>query len=264
MTCPNCHALSCYICRELVTGYGHFDQQQNVSGGSSVKCALWDPVEKRHHEEVRTCSLTLPMYHANDELFFSRLQPLQRTQSENTEYSTQTLKQKTFTSTCRRHHQCNRRICGTRHHHRYQDWLCPNLRYSITSYSCITMREVCRHRISLSLWRQFGLLKFVLLGLQLDVVGFELLQLLYQPRTLLKLLLEHPLPIVRFEPLELQFQSCLQWLPLLPREGGVGNDVLIPMNVPPLDFSQCRKPFICIYYHVVFIAKVCLHPESKK
>ena len=26
MTCPNCRTLSCYVCRQVVTGYEHFDQ----------------------------------------------------------------------------------------------------------------------------------------------------------------------------------------------------------------------------------------------
>lgn len=26
MTCPNCHTLSCYVCRVAITGYEHFDQ----------------------------------------------------------------------------------------------------------------------------------------------------------------------------------------------------------------------------------------------
>ncbi|KAJ7109483.1 hypothetical protein C8R44DRAFT_635668 [Mycena epipterygia] len=57
MTCPNCSALSCYICRKLITGYEHFAQQpgQPAAASSSkagAKCALWDAVEQRHAEEV--------------------------------------------------------------------------------------------------------------------------------------------------------------------------------------------------------------------
>ena len=26
MSCPNCHTLSCYICRQVITGYDHFNQ----------------------------------------------------------------------------------------------------------------------------------------------------------------------------------------------------------------------------------------------
>ncbi|ETW80698.1 hypothetical protein HETIRDRAFT_476396 [Heterobasidion irregulare TC 32-1] len=57
MTCPNCRTLSCYVCREVVSGYDHF-QQTNTNGqplagaSTSTKCPLWDPVEKRHADEV--------------------------------------------------------------------------------------------------------------------------------------------------------------------------------------------------------------------
>ncbi|KAJ7271887.1 hypothetical protein B0H12DRAFT_1091875 [Mycena haematopus] len=59
MTCPNCMALSCYICRQLINGYEHFDQrpaQQHQAAGTSKaggKCALWDAVEQRHANEVK-------------------------------------------------------------------------------------------------------------------------------------------------------------------------------------------------------------------
>ncbi|KAJ7741519.1 hypothetical protein DFH07DRAFT_837532 [Mycena maculata] len=58
MTCPNCFALSCYICRKLITGYEHFAQQPGQpavasSSKAGAKCALWDAVEQRHAEEVK-------------------------------------------------------------------------------------------------------------------------------------------------------------------------------------------------------------------
>ncbi|KAJ7097846.1 hypothetical protein B0H15DRAFT_773241 [Mycena belliarum] len=57
MTCPNCLALSCYICRKLITGYEHFAQQPGQplvasSSKAGAKCPLWDAVEQRHAEEV--------------------------------------------------------------------------------------------------------------------------------------------------------------------------------------------------------------------
>ncbi|KDQ07483.1 hypothetical protein BOTBODRAFT_38782 [Botryobasidium botryosum FD-172 SS1] len=52
MTCPNCHTLSCYVCRQVVTGYDHFDQRPAGSTQSSSKCPLWDSLEARHHDEV--------------------------------------------------------------------------------------------------------------------------------------------------------------------------------------------------------------------
>ncbi|KAG1903018.1 uncharacterized protein F5891DRAFT_1019925 [Suillus fuscotomentosus] len=44
MTCPNCRTVSCYICREIINGYEHFNKN---------KCLLWDPVEQRHATEVQ-------------------------------------------------------------------------------------------------------------------------------------------------------------------------------------------------------------------
>ncbi|KAH8112643.1 hypothetical protein DFH11DRAFT_1511497 [Phellopilus nigrolimitatus] len=54
MTCPHCRTLSCYICRQIITSYDHFDSVIGNRQGSSAntKCNLWDPVEKRHDEEV--------------------------------------------------------------------------------------------------------------------------------------------------------------------------------------------------------------------
>ncbi|KAI0048273.1 hypothetical protein FA95DRAFT_1558166 [Auriscalpium vulgare] len=59
MTCPNCSALSCYVCRQLIVGYEHFEHNsrvqvpgQPVASSSSSKCPLWDAVEQRHADEV--------------------------------------------------------------------------------------------------------------------------------------------------------------------------------------------------------------------
>ncbi|KAJ7125457.1 hypothetical protein C8R43DRAFT_1030232 [Mycena crocata] len=60
MSCPNinCRALSCYICRKLITGYDHFNQQPGppavaTSSKAGAKCPLWDSVEQRHADEVK-------------------------------------------------------------------------------------------------------------------------------------------------------------------------------------------------------------------
>ncbi|KAL0071545.1 hypothetical protein AAF712_001402 [Marasmius tenuissimus] len=58
MTCPNCHSLSCYVCRKLIPeGYIHFNQAHPhapASSGQSKKCPLWDgPVEARHAKEIQ-------------------------------------------------------------------------------------------------------------------------------------------------------------------------------------------------------------------
>ncbi|KAI5119963.1 hypothetical protein M0805_004343 [Coniferiporia weirii] len=56
MTCPNCRTLSCYICREIIKGYEHFDQRppgyRGQASSSKSKCQLWDAVEQRHDQEV--------------------------------------------------------------------------------------------------------------------------------------------------------------------------------------------------------------------
>ncbi|KAI6141308.1 hypothetical protein BKA82DRAFT_4204623 [Pisolithus tinctorius] len=55
MTCPNCHTQSCYICRQIVNGYEHFNRPGQ--GGNKSKCILWDPsVEQRHAEEVNAAA----------------------------------------------------------------------------------------------------------------------------------------------------------------------------------------------------------------
>ncbi|KAH7929949.1 hypothetical protein BV22DRAFT_1028918 [Leucogyrophana mollusca] len=53
MTCPNCHTMSCYICRKVISGYDHFNNPPPYSGRpDESKCKLWDVVEQRHAEEV--------------------------------------------------------------------------------------------------------------------------------------------------------------------------------------------------------------------
>ncbi|KAF9468244.1 hypothetical protein BDZ94DRAFT_1154032 [Collybia nuda] len=57
MTCPNCHTLSCYICRQVITGYDHFNQVPiPTTSANAAKCLLWDAVEQRHAEEVATAA----------------------------------------------------------------------------------------------------------------------------------------------------------------------------------------------------------------
>ncbi|VDC06967.1 unnamed protein product [Peniophora sp. CBMAI 1063] len=57
MACPYCSTLSCYVCREIVTGYEHFNRgapgQVHATGATmNGACPLWDAVEQRHHDEV--------------------------------------------------------------------------------------------------------------------------------------------------------------------------------------------------------------------
>lgn len=43
MTCPFCSTYSCYVCRKIITGYGHFGRRG---------CKLHEDVETRHANEV--------------------------------------------------------------------------------------------------------------------------------------------------------------------------------------------------------------------
>ncbi|KAI0820517.1 hypothetical protein BC628DRAFT_1330161 [Trametes gibbosa] len=55
MTCPNCGALSCYVCRQLIHGYEHFGNPPpyTTAKADPTKCPLWDSsVEGRHSDEV--------------------------------------------------------------------------------------------------------------------------------------------------------------------------------------------------------------------
>ncbi|CAA7261257.1 unnamed protein product [Cyclocybe aegerita] len=59
MTCPHCRTLSCYVCRKVINGYEHFNQ--NPPGRPSTsqqngKCLLWDQVEERHAAEVKAAA----------------------------------------------------------------------------------------------------------------------------------------------------------------------------------------------------------------
>ncbi|KDR78857.1 hypothetical protein GALMADRAFT_224109 [Galerina marginata CBS 339.88] len=59
MTCPNCHTLSCYVCRKVITGYEHFNQAppgHATSSKAGGKCLLWDKVEERHVAEVKAAA----------------------------------------------------------------------------------------------------------------------------------------------------------------------------------------------------------------
>ncbi|KAL5637480.1 hypothetical protein ACGC1H_004038 [Rhizoctonia solani] len=55
MTCPKCASLVCYVCRQVIRGYDHFDQtpQGAARNPRSKKCPLWESVEQRHAEDVK-------------------------------------------------------------------------------------------------------------------------------------------------------------------------------------------------------------------
>ncbi|KAJ3717653.1 hypothetical protein DFJ43DRAFT_789592 [Lentinula guzmanii] len=58
MTCPHCHTLSCYVCRQPVLGYDHFSRPgaSASSSSNSKKCPLWEPAENRHAQEVKAAA----------------------------------------------------------------------------------------------------------------------------------------------------------------------------------------------------------------
>ncbi|KAF8956276.1 hypothetical protein BDZ97DRAFT_1852621 [Flammula alnicola] len=60
MTCPNCRTLSCYVCRQVISGYEHFNQappgRASTSRKDAGKCLLWDQVEERHAAEVKAAA----------------------------------------------------------------------------------------------------------------------------------------------------------------------------------------------------------------
>ncbi|KAF8907296.1 hypothetical protein CPB84DRAFT_298608 [Gymnopilus junonius] len=92
MTCPNCRTLSCYVCRQVIKGYDHFDQTPVGRASASKaggKCLLWDQVEERHAAEV------------------SKQQPKRQWQSTNA--IIQTLKIRTSRSTSPLPHNLNQR-----------------------------------------------------------------------------------------------------------------------------------------------------------
>jgi hypothetical protein len=54
MTCPSCRTLSCYSCRQVITGYDHFGHPPPYTGARDPsKCQLWDAVEKRMYPTYR-------------------------------------------------------------------------------------------------------------------------------------------------------------------------------------------------------------------
>ncbi|ORX36468.1 hypothetical protein BD324DRAFT_651707 [Kockovaella imperatae] len=52
--CTGCNTLSCYVCRQVIKGYDHFDQNPDVPGQArnGTKCLLHDPEE--HQKDAQT------------------------------------------------------------------------------------------------------------------------------------------------------------------------------------------------------------------
>ncbi|KAI1804948.1 hypothetical protein F4811DRAFT_250097 [Daldinia bambusicola] len=49
--CTKCSTMQCYVCRQTITGYAHFDDARR--GGKSGQCPLFDKTEERHEQEVQ-------------------------------------------------------------------------------------------------------------------------------------------------------------------------------------------------------------------
>jgi len=60
MRCPNCGTLLCYICRQVLQGYDHFDLSPVIPGVRAKErprvCRLWDLVDEIHAEDIRVAA----------------------------------------------------------------------------------------------------------------------------------------------------------------------------------------------------------------
>ncbi|GAA5969582.1 hypothetical protein JCM11641_008168 [Rhodosporidiobolus odoratus] len=58
--CSSCRTLSCYICNQVIDGYGHFKNAgSNAPGGGNPnsQCVLWDDSDSRNFQEVEAARL---------------------------------------------------------------------------------------------------------------------------------------------------------------------------------------------------------------
>ncbi|KAK8051959.1 hypothetical protein PG993_003344 [Apiospora rasikravindrae] len=51
ITCTRCRTIQCYVCRQTVKGYDHFNDA--TRGGKEGQCPLFDATEERHEAEVQ-------------------------------------------------------------------------------------------------------------------------------------------------------------------------------------------------------------------
>ena len=52
ISCTRCYTTHCYICRQTVDDYSHFNDTRR--GGKAGQCALFDATEERHQNEVQS------------------------------------------------------------------------------------------------------------------------------------------------------------------------------------------------------------------
>ncbi|KAG6841782.1 hypothetical protein C0991_006666 [Blastosporella zonata] len=52
ITCPFCQTVSCYLCRQIITGYDHFNTSPTGQRRRDGKCLLFDAVAERHNDDV--------------------------------------------------------------------------------------------------------------------------------------------------------------------------------------------------------------------
>ncbi|KAJ3244056.1 hypothetical protein HDU78_011536 [Chytriomyces hyalinus] len=52
MSCPRCHTLQCYVCKEIITGYDHFSKAPSGQAQTGKTCPLWEDTEHRNAQDV--------------------------------------------------------------------------------------------------------------------------------------------------------------------------------------------------------------------
>jgi hypothetical protein len=54
MACPECHAITCYVCQQDITkqGYGHFNNNRNPNAAANGKCILFDDTGARNANDI--------------------------------------------------------------------------------------------------------------------------------------------------------------------------------------------------------------------
>ncbi|KAI8833793.1 hypothetical protein BJ741DRAFT_550890 [Chytriomyces cf. hyalinus JEL632] len=52
MSCPRCHTLQCYVCKEIITGYDHFSNAPSGQVQTGKTCPLWEDTEHRNAQDV--------------------------------------------------------------------------------------------------------------------------------------------------------------------------------------------------------------------